>query len=119
VGRGERQGASGPAGHEDRVWAAGFSADGARIVSGSWDHTVRVWDAVSGEELLVLRSHEGPVYAAGFSSNGARIVSASFDKTVRVTWIGRDKKELIGTAHARLPRELTEDEKRRFYLTAQ
>ncbi len=46
-------------GHEDSVSAAGFSPDGARIVSGSDDNTVRVWDAASGKELLVLRGHEG------------------------------------------------------------
>ena len=48
-------------GHGDWVYAAGFSPDGARIVSGSDDETVRVWDAASGEELLVLRGHEGSV----------------------------------------------------------
>ena len=36
-----------------------FSPDGARIVSGADDNTVRVWDASSGAELLVLRGHEG------------------------------------------------------------
>jgi hypothetical protein len=36
---------------------------------------------------------------------------------VRVPCIGRSKEELIETARARLPRELTEAEKRRFYLT--
>ena len=48
-------------GHEGSVTAAAFSPDGARIVSGSWDETVRVWDAASGAELLVLRGHEGRV----------------------------------------------------------
>jgi WD40 repeat protein len=76
-----------------------------------------VWDAASGAELLVLRGHEGYVYAAGFSPDGARIVSGSEDGTIRVTWIGRSKQELIQTARARLPRGLTEEEKRRFYLT--
>ncbi len=41
------------------------------------------------------------------------------DKTVRVTWVGRSKQELIETARARLPRELTEEEKRHFYVTTQ
>jgi WD40 repeat protein len=86
-------------------------------VSGSFDGTVRVWDAASGAELLVLRGHEGVVSAAGFSPDGARIVSGSFDGTVRVTWIGRTRQELIDTARARLPRELTEAERRRFHLT--
>ncbi len=74
--------------------AAGFSPDGARIVSGSWDNTVRVWDAASGKELLVLRGHERPVCAAGFSPDGARIVSGSDDHTVRV-WDAASGKELL------------------------
>ena len=86
-------------------------------MSGSGDNTVRVWEAASGAELLVLRGHEGAVNAAGFSPDGARIVSASADKTVRVTWVGRSRQELIETARARLPRELTAEERRRFYLT--
>jgi hypothetical protein len=68
---------------------------------------------------MVLRTHQGNVDGAGFSRDGARIVSASEDMTVRVTWIGRSKQELIDTARARLPRELTEDERRRFYLTVE
>ncbi len=87
----------------------------ARIVSGSHDKTVRVWDAASGKELMVLRGHGGPVFAAGFSRDGARIVSGSEDKTVRV-WPARSKQELIETARARLPRELTEAEKQHFHV---
>ncbi len=105
-------------GHERPVFAAGFSSDGGRIVSGSDDETARVWDAERGAELLVLRGHEGPVWAAAFSPDGARIVSGANDNTVRVTWIGRSKQELVDTARAQLPRPLTEEERRRFYLAA-
>jgi hypothetical protein len=34
-----------------------------------------------------------------------------------VTWIGRSKQELIETARARLPRDLTDEERRRYHLT--
>ena len=46
-------------------------------MSGSDDKTVRVWDAASGAEQLVLRGHEESVKAAAFSPDGARIVSGS------------------------------------------
>ena len=36
-------------GHSDAVSSVSFSPDGARIVSGSHDNTVRVWDAVTGK----------------------------------------------------------------------
>ena len=71
-------------GHTDMVWACGFSPDGTHIVSGSLDHTVRVWDAASGAELATLTGHAGRVNACGFSPDGTRIVSASDDNTVKV-----------------------------------
>jgi WD40 repeat protein len=38
-------------GHTREVWSVSFSPDGTRIVSGSSDSTVRVWDAATGLPL--------------------------------------------------------------------
>ncbi|KIK23348.1 hypothetical protein PISMIDRAFT_65472, partial [Pisolithus microcarpus 441] len=72
-------------GHTDGVWSVAFSSDGKRIVSGSWDKTVRVWDAERGVQIgSHLEGHTDKVNSVAFSPDGKRIVSGSDDKTVRV-----------------------------------
>jgi WD40 repeat protein len=42
-----------------RIWSVAFSPDGSKIVSGSDDKTIRVWDASTGVEVLPpLRGHD-------------------------------------------------------------
>ena len=38
-------------GHTDNVKAVAISVDGSKIVSGSWDKTVRVWSMATGEVI--------------------------------------------------------------------
>jgi WD40 repeat protein len=38
-------------GHFSRVTSVAISSDGTKIVSGSWDKTVKVWDAMTGSML--------------------------------------------------------------------
>jgi WD40 repeat protein len=71
-------------GHVGMVYSVGFSSDGSRIVSGSGDKTVRIWDAVSGAALHTLQGHTDWVRSVAFSSDGSRIVSGSDDRTVRI-----------------------------------
>ena len=71
-------------GHAWEVTSVSFSPDGARIVSGSDDSTVRVWDASTGALLHTLQGHTRDVMSVSFSPDGKRIVSGSYDKTMRV-----------------------------------
>jgi tetratricopeptide (TPR) repeat protein len=76
------------------VSGVAISADGKRIVSGSQDRTVRVWDTASGQELLSLKGHTQPVTSLALSADGNCIVSGGEDNTLRV-WDTQTAPELI------------------------
>ena len=71
-------------GAESSVTAVAFSSDDSRIVSGSADKSVRVWDASTGEMLKVLEGHTRDIRSVAFSSDDSHIVSGSDDQSVRV-----------------------------------
>jgi WD40 repeat protein/class 3 adenylate cyclase len=71
-------------GHEGHVVDASRSPDGTRIVTAGVDGTARVWNAYSGEMLLVFSQHEGQVRSASWSPAGDRIVTSGSDGTARV-----------------------------------
>ena len=66
------------------VKSIAFSPDGNRIVTGSDDRSVLVWDAKTGEQLRQLQGHTREVASVAISPDGNRIVSGSYDEMVRV-----------------------------------
>jgi len=71
-------------GHISVVTSVSFNHDGTKIVSGSRDRTVRVWNSETGECVLTLEGHTQGVMSVSFNHDGTKIVSGSGDKTVRV-----------------------------------
>ncbi|KAH6648991.1 WD40-repeat-containing domain protein [Truncatella angustata] len=79
-------------GHSSAVKSVAFSQDGSRIVSGSFDKTIRIWDTNSGKEVHKLEGHSNAVTSVAFSHDGSRIVSGSSDETVRI-WDAKSGKQ--------------------------
>ena len=62
-------------GHSGWVNSVSYSPDGTRIVSGSYDGTLRQWDAVTGKHVgKPLRGHSSMVGSVSYSPDGTRIV---------------------------------------------
>ncbi len=69
-------------GHTDGITSVAFSGDSQRVVSGSIDSKVKIWDVKSRKESVKLTGHKGhsrAVNGVAFSIDGSRIVSGSAD----------------------------------------
>jgi WD40 repeat protein len=67
------------------VISVAYSPDGKHIASGSFDNTVRVWDAQTGAPVgHPFTGHSNPVRSVAYSPDGKHIASGSEDNTVRV-----------------------------------
>ncbi|EIN05908.1 hypothetical protein PUNSTDRAFT_74221, partial [Punctularia strigosozonata HHB-11173 SS5] len=76
-------------GHTHEVRSVAYSSDGSRIVSGSDDGTVRLWDAESGDPIgEPLVGHDGIVHSVAFCFNDEYVISGSMDGTVRIWGVG-------------------------------
>jgi len=60
-------------GHTSNVTSVAYSPDGRRLATGSDDHTVKVWDAQTGQEALTLRGHTQSVTSVAYSPDGRRL----------------------------------------------
>ena len=71
-------------GHSDEVNSVAYSPDGTKIISGSFDKTIKIWDANTGECLETLEGHSGSVKSVSYSPDGKNIISGSDDKTIKI-----------------------------------
>ena len=55
-----------------------------RIVSGSWDKTLKVWNVAAGRCLATLEGHSKGVMCVAVLPDGRRVVSGSADMTLKL-----------------------------------
>ncbi|KAI9727364.1 MAG: hypothetical protein M1834_008435 [Cirrosporium novae-zelandiae] len=86
-------------GHSRTIRTIAFSPDGSRLVSGSWDCAVRVWDVSTGRLDYILDGHLDWVSTVAFSING-KLASGSRDNTVRIWDIATGQIDHILEGHS-------------------
>lgn len=71
---------------QEKFNAIRFHPDGLLVATAGDDaqHSLRIWDVKSKEDVIALTSHTGPVTAVAFSENGYFLATGSQDSTVRV-----------------------------------
>jgi tetratricopeptide (TPR) repeat protein len=69
--------------HYSAVKSVAFSPDGARLLTGAFDDTVKIWDTRSGRPLGALPGHAGRVADARVTPDGRTAVTAA-DRSLRV-----------------------------------
>jgi WD40 repeat protein len=74
-------------GHVNWVTSVAFSPDGLRVVSGSKDSTVRIWNTLNGRLLVTCEGPRSKICSVAFSPDGSKVVSGSDDSTI--TWDAR------------------------------
>ena len=74
-----------PGGHTGWVYAVTVTPDGKRIVSGSVDCTIRIWDLETCEAMgKPIRGHQDVVRTVAVTPDGKRIISGSGDSIICV-----------------------------------
>ena len=84
--------------HDNTISSVAFSPNGKWVVSGSWDGTARVWDAVSGQEISRMTHDDLGVYTVAFSPDSKWVASGGDDSTARV-WDATNGQEVAHMSH--------------------
>ena len=70
--------------HDNYVSSVAWSPNGKRLATGSKDHTAKVWDTATGQELIILTGHVLPLNSVAWSPDGKRLATASMDGTIQI-----------------------------------
>lgn len=86
-------------GHSHVVRSLAFSPDGKRLLSGSFDRSLQIWDVKSGKFLKNFAGHTDLIFCVAWSPTGNTIASSSYNE-VRLWDVDSSQCTDVLTAHA-------------------
>ncbi|KAI5955532.1 PWP2 [Candida theae] len=89
-------------GHFDAMNTLCYSPDGSRLVTGSDDGRIKIWDVASGFCLMTFTEHTAPVTQVQFAKKGQVLFSSSLDGTIRAFDLIRFRNFRTFTATSRI-----------------
>lgn len=78
------------AAHEGPVHSLAISPDGAALLSGGADKTIRLWKWDDGAAIRQYAGSQGPVSSVAFSQDGAKVIAGGDDGKVRLWPVAAD-----------------------------
>jgi WD40 repeat protein/serine/threonine protein kinase len=79
-------------GHTCHVHCVAYSPDGKWIASAGWDHSIIIWDALTGQERLRIKERPDAIYGVAFSPDNEHLAFGGDDRRLHI-WdltIGRE-----------------------------
>jgi len=70
-------------GHNHFVSSLALNSDSTKLVSGSWDKTIRLWDIPTAKSDLLFKGHTKDILCIAFSHDERLIFSGGMDNTLR------------------------------------
>jgi WD40 repeat protein len=94
-------------GHTGPILVLAITPDGKYCVTGSFDHTARVWNLETGECEKVLKEHTGLITALVITPDGKYCITGSHDHTACVWNLATGVCEKVLGGHINLIRAIT------------
>jgi WD40 repeat protein/beta-lactamase regulating signal transducer with metallopeptidase domain len=93
--------------HKGSVCCAAWSPDSKTLATGSYDRTIKLWDAATGKVRATLAGHSGDVRALAFRPDGKLLASSSMDRTVKLWDLESNAERAELTRHQKLVASIT------------
>ncbi|XP_007669689.1 WD repeat-containing protein 88 isoform X2 [Ornithorhynchus anatinus] len=86
-------------GHKHVVSSCHFCFEDNKIISSSFDRTVKLWDAATGVNINDFEEkHTAPISGCSLSADSKRVITSSYDKTIKA-WDVETGKMLWSLSH--------------------